>query len=146
MLQNPDWHMAVAGWISLLAPVALGAVAWLWWSFAKMFVRQEECAACRAARDVQREKEAARVVAVQQAQQQIAAQLDVLELSVNVLPKAEDINRLNNALTALQGSINTMGKHIDGSVATLDAKVDALNANVSILLETHVAEYGNHKR
>lgn len=34
--------------------------------------------------------------------------------------------------------LNTMGKHIDGSVATLDAKVDALNTNMGILLETHL--------
>lgn len=118
---------------AILQTVAWALVLWGWWSLKKIFVRHEDCQKCRL-----------KITTLQDNLEKRLAELENrsegMDKAISELPKAEDIHRLSNSITELQGSLNTLGKHIDGAISTLDAKVTGLNANMGLLMETHMKE------
>ena len=118
---------------AILQAVTGGLVLWGWWSLKKIFVRHEDCQKCRL-----------KIITLQDNLEKRLAEVEnrskSMDKAISEMPRAEDIHRLSNSITELQGSLNTLGKHIDGAISTLDAKVTGLNANMGLLMETHMKE------
>ena len=117
--------------LPLLVVVFACASGAAWLFFRSKFVPRSTCAECRS--EIQNKVE---VHEVDHAAALV--RITAVEVAIKGLPTSSDMHQLNNAITALQGSVNTMNQRIEGAVSTLDAKVTGISDNMGLLMETHM--------
>ena len=126
-MEQADYLQKASEWLTLAQPLFWGLVVWGWWSFKKIFVRQEDCSACR-------DEIVRQITDLEGRESERRMAQKTLENALAGLPTAKDLQGIALSLSALQGDMKGLAEKVDGQGRAMSR----MEKSVDLLTEVHM--------
>ena len=124
-----DYIQKFSEWFSLAQPVFWGAAVWAWWSIKKIFVRHEDCSACRG-------EIVAQITALEAKESERRMEQTALKTALASLPTKDDLHGIALSMKEMEGHLNTLNEKVEGQARALTR----MEKSVDILAEVHMED------
>ena len=126
-MEQTDYLQKASEWLTLAQPLFWGVAVWGWWSIKKIFVRQEDCSACR-------DEIVKQITDLESKESERRIAQKFLESALAALPTKADLQAIALSMKEMEGSFNTLNEKVDGQGRAMSR----MEKSVDLLTEVHM--------